>query len=505
MNPLKMLVTSKNKLQFKYGKNFAKLETLFQNLMDADKKKGLDTMLIYIDDEASATKAGIKATKLINEKICKKAVDEIAKKHTPAYIVIVGAGDVIPFQNITNPAEDDDVEVQSDLPYACDAPYSKTIDVFTGPTRVVGRLPDVMGVQKDIGYFKTLITNIIKQKPAGLQKYSSYFAMSASVWKKSTAMTLQTVFNDNKMLVLSPSGEPDKPVTKEILSPLIHFYNCHGAKTDPGYYGQKGNNYPTAISSSNLIKNIAYGTVIAAECCYGAQLYDAANVKNIYSMANTYLENGAICFLGSSTIAYGPADHNSLADLFTQYFIKSILDGASSGRALLEARQKFLSESGPQLDPYELKTLAQFLLLGDPSVQPVICDEDVFSKTMIGGTVQNNRMKLVSKGISLGNSMSPSVKIDAQPESANREELAGIIRKTRFQNASQKGIYAVQANPALNGIQKNVTGNHIVFRTFIKQKQKYNFNRKHKYNRIKVLVVKENKNQILGWRVYESR
>ena len=499
-NPVKVLVTSKKKLQFKYGNNFSALEKLFKTLITADAKKSLDTKLIYIDDDASAKAAGIKATKLINEKTCKKAIDDISKKHTPAYIMIVGAQDVIPFQCIINPAGDDgDAEVESDLPYACESAYSSSINDFTGPTRVVGRLPDLPGVQKNISYFTTLINNIIKQKPAAATKYNSqYFAISTSVWKKSTAMTLQSVFNSHEMLLLSPSGKPDKPFTKGELKPLIHFYNCHGAKVDPGYYGQKGKNFPTAIASTALAKNIAYGTVIAAECCYGAQLYDSSDLKNINSIASTYLQYGAVTFMGSTTIAYGPSDSNSLADLMTRYFIESILNGASAGRALLEARQKFLSESGPQLDPYELKTLAQFLLLGDPSVQPVMSEESAESKTMIGGSVQNNRMRLASKGINLANTISPSVKTNANQVSANEEELNNILRKAKFDGANDKGVFAVKANKSLTGIEKKITDSHILFRTYIKKK-------KNNRNDFQVLVVKENKDQILGWRMYESK
>jgi hypothetical protein len=48
-----------------------------------------------------------------------------------------------------------------------------------------------------------------------------------------------------------------------------------------------------------------------------------------------------------------------------------VLDGASLGRALLEARQKYIQAAPTPLGPIDLKTLGQFVLLGDPSVQPV--------------------------------------------------------------------------------------------------------------------------------------
>jgi hypothetical protein len=46
------------------------------------------------------------------------------------------------------------------------------------------------------------------------------------------------------------------------------------------------------------------------------------------------------------------------------------LAGASLGRAVLEARQQYAA-SMTDLDPVDLKTLAQFNLLGDPSIHPV--------------------------------------------------------------------------------------------------------------------------------------
>src|SRR5262249_7732106 len=48
-----------------------------------------------------------------------------------------------------------------------------------------------------------------------------------------------------------------------------------------------------------------------------------------------------------------------------------VLRGHSVGRAFLEAQQEFIKSSAPRIDVYELKTIAQFLLLGDPSLHLV--------------------------------------------------------------------------------------------------------------------------------------
>jgi hypothetical protein len=56
--------------------------------------------------------------------------------------------------------------------------------------------------------------------------------------------------------------------------------------------------------------------------------------------------------------------------LACSYFVDGVLNGASIGRAALEARQRFVRQV-TVLSPVNSKTLAQFNLLGDPSVHPV--------------------------------------------------------------------------------------------------------------------------------------
>jgi len=506
MQPIKLIVTSKNKLKFKYGTKFSEIEKLLKNLQDADKKRGLDTRIVFIDDATSTKRAGIKPAKTVTEQEAKKAIDDLYKRYTPAYILIVGAQDVIPFQEIDNPAEDEDATVPSDLPYACDAPFSRKVDNFTGPTRVVGRIPDVPGQQTDTKYLRRLISNSINHKPKNADLYRDYFSVSAWVWKKSTELSLQSMFGHNGKMLTSPgvkgsNNPPYKPFTKKQLQPMTHFYNCHGAEMDLNYYGQKGQSFPEALESANLLSKISPGTIVAAECCYGAQLLDPVrNGLPSYSIANNYLANDAIAFVGSSTIAYGPADSQSLADLITQFFIKNVLKGASTGRAFLEARQRFLTESGPDLDPCELKTLAQFYLLGDPSVQPAECEEAETTKLTVGNATMNSRKNLYIKGKSLENSIGSTRKQNTRASIKDKKQLSQILKKTNFSDKDKRAVYNVKSKNMTGVLQKKLGGMDVKFHTY---QQEYNTGGK--YFKYRVLVVKENSAQILGWRAYESR
>lgn len=499
MTTLKVIISSKKNLQSKYGNNFITVDKLLKNLVTADGKRGITTQIIYIDDTASASKAGIAAVTSVTRQSAKKAVDDIYKKLKPAYIALFGSQDIFPFQEINNPANDDDNIIPSDLPYACDAPYSTNISSFTGPTRVVGRIPDIPGVA-DMVYLKITFDTIINYKKVKSEKLLDYFSVTADVWKKSTQQSLSNMFANNTNLKNCPIDV--SPHASSDLKQLIHFYNCHGSPTDSKFYGQKGNYYPTAQHSPHLDGKISIGTIIAAECCYGAELFDPANegTHNL-SIANTYFKNKAIAFTGSSTIAYGPSSGNGLADLITQYFIKNIINGSSTGRALLEARQKFLSVSGPHLDPYELKTLEQFYLLGDPSIQAII---EVASDSS-SDTVDNRRLNLFHKGLNLAATIAPSEKVESPLRKSKKpvtDEIKKIFEQTGFTGNEEEVLYEVKSkNKKVEAFGKGFSGGeNITYRALIQESKKVNG-----FSIFDVLVLKESGKELLGWKVYSRK
>ena len=175
----------------------------------------------------------------------------------------------------------------------------------------------------------------------------------------------------------------------------IHFINCHGAEGDTQFYGQQGTDYPVSLRASDITGHVAQGTVVAAECCYGAQLWGGGRGEPV---AMAYLRNGAVGYLGSTTIAYGPADANGDADLVCQYFLEAVLAGASLGRAALEARQRFV-RGVTVLSPVSTKTLAQFQLLGDPSACPVQAAAPSRSRRAAKTARQARRVRLLEHAI----------------------------------------------------------------------------------------------------------
>ena len=362
----KLVVTNRAALTAKYGTvGFKRIEAALSAARDADHARGLSSRRVLLDrppkgiatvadrSDAGATKA---------------AVDALVGALTPLYVMILGGPDVVAQPLLRNPTNDDDASVPSDLPYACAAAPGTNPTAFVGPSRVVGRLPDALGAD-DPDALIHAITVAAGWKARPSAQLLPIFGISADPWKISTRLSVQHLPGAANTVHLSPPEGPVWPPRD--FKARLHFVNCHGADTDPHWFGQRGSSYPVAVDADLVASAVTPGTVVAAECCYGAQHYDPSLAGGHRGVALSYLAGGAYGVFASSTLAYGPASAMGSADLLTRYFLASVLEGASLGRAALEARLRFVQEQG-ELDPIDLKTLVQFDLLGDPSIHPMV-------------------------------------------------------------------------------------------------------------------------------------
>lgn len=428
----KLVVTVSSRLAKKYG-SLTSISEALDRLVAADRVRGIETRIVYMDDAKSMKPYGgapVKSAKSASQ--CKAAIDAIFRKASPEYLILLGAADVIPHVPLKNPAlADGDPFAFGDIPYACDAKYSTDPAKFTGPTRVIGRLPDLVGA-KDPSYLVSLIDNAAGYSSRPASDYAKFFSVTADAWKGSTSLSLKNVFKTDKGMKRVPPGGPTW--SKSQLNVRSFFINCHGGSANPNFYGDDGTNQPESLLASDLAaKGIPEGAVASVECCYGAELYDPALAAGSVGICSTFLGEGGYGYFGSTTIAYGPPTGNGAADLITQYFLRDVLSGASLGRAALQAQQRFIQNSG-SLDPIGLKTLAQFILLGDPSIHPVVAQGPklLTAKTLVNGVsdaIVNfaaargmRRKDLVNAGLALAASVASaqiSKAIKAKPALAN--------------------------------------------------------------------------------------
>ena len=198
------------------------------------------------------------------------------------------------------------------------------------------------------------------------------FALSTKTWRLSTQLTLGKLAGVSGTVRTCPPS--DVSWTAAELAPVVHLVNCHGAEFDPRWYGEARlgqQDVPPAMDARLLPGLIPRGSVVAAECCYGAAHWPPAAAGGQAGIAATQLREGASGVFGSANVSYGPAAANAYADVICQLFVSEVLAGAFLGRAALTARQRFV-QGESFLDPSDLKTLGQFDLLGDPSAHPIV-------------------------------------------------------------------------------------------------------------------------------------
>ena len=454
----KVIVTNVSALKQKYAGKYSAVRAAITKWIAADDERGIRTRLVALDSASAMRRLGGRAvTDAGDEQQNKKAIDAIYTKLRPDYLVILGAVDVIPHQDLLNPLfsppDDPDRYALSDLPYACEAPYSRRINDFIGPTRVVGRVPDLTGATNP-AYLIRLIDYAARWHSQPRKQYERPLAISAEVWEGSTRLTLRNLFHTSATVRLSPPRGPKW--SKRDVARMTHFINCHGSPVSPEFLGQRGtNSYPVSHEAAHIAGKVVRGTIVAVECCYGAELYDPALLPdNQAGIANVYLGGGAYAYFGSSTIAYGDAEFNSAADLVCQYFLAGVLQGASQGRATLEAQQRF-ARAGTDLDPVDLKTLAQFMLLGDPSVHPVAKTASGPSRkrkqAIVGsdeGTRRDRRVALLRKGLGISQVQGTAVRAQKAPP---RKLVASLEQVARARKLTPTNVLTFNVRqPAVN-------------------------------------------------------
>jgi len=404
----KIVVTHWAAIEAKYGTGASRILAALEGLVAADAARGIATTLVRLDRATDLAPFGaLPMRDARDQEGAKRAVDAIDEAIRPHYYLILGGPDIVPMQELENTigmvsrsaaVGDSDFNVPSDAPYACDAPYSKDPTDFQHPSRVVGRLPDLTWAKRPV-YLVELLRLAAAARPLPRAEFEKGFALSAKCWERATRACVEALFGRGARVDLSPPRKDPWP--SSVLAPRLHFINCHGGNMDAAFAGEDvpdedGNrgDFSVALTARTLRGKVTPGTVVAAECCYGAQLFDSSRgrdpgdprdipdvewpARGTPGIALEYLRQGASGYFGSSTVAYGasysppgdPAFGNEHADVICRVFLEKVLEGCSLGRAALEARLAY-ARSVKRASPVLWKTLAQFHLLGDPSVHPV--------------------------------------------------------------------------------------------------------------------------------------
>lgn len=377
LRPMKLIVTSKFKLAGKYGPDgFMRIEEKLSELERAT--EGVGVKKIYVDERS--TLDGLEAVDPTDPWAVKALIDEIderlqAEGREAKFLLFVGGYDVIPFCRLPNPADDEELEVWSDNPYA------SRDDNYLLPHRAVGRIPD--GKEEDIllslldvaieshrerGRLTGRVAGLIR----GLHRSPSSLGLSAEIWQEASKAVFEAIGN-SKGLEVSPPFTDQEFLERHTRVPPLAYFNLHGVKEAAYWYGHsssgQGVDFPIALTPLNLAWAEVSGAVVYSEACYGARLREG-NADSSIPLA--FLAKGAKAVIGSTGMAYGSLTPPlSGADLLGRNLWLGLKRGFTVGEALLRAKLGLVEEMSERqgfLDGEDQKTILSFVLYGDPSL-----------------------------------------------------------------------------------------------------------------------------------------
>ncbi len=372
----KLIITNKSAINAKYGIQSEIVLAKILKLVEIELAKGMSTMLVYLDE---IDKIGL--PKVTNKDDCKQnkdAIDALFNHYKPEAVVLLGSDDIVPFQRLNDPLPSATMPepVYSDLPYACDTPYSMEISSYILPVRRVTRLPDVNGPLTQYGleaFIKTLYY-------AGSWASSNY-NLYEDWWNVCTTQRTVAMYATrdyfkkhgvNFNIFQSP---PYGPKWDEgIYAKMVHHHILHGCKGRNILYGESNTNpttYPEAVKGELLYEKVRQGMVLLERACYGAQLYNPRSLENM-PLANIYLSSGAASMIGSTVTTYSRSTDMHYSDYIVSMFMEEILNGNDISSALLAARHNLRLKFSTEINnPVFQKIFAEYVVYGNSDVRPV--------------------------------------------------------------------------------------------------------------------------------------
>ena len=483
--PVYVIMSSIFGLNRKYGSNN---KDFINNEMNAvadaiSNRKGWEAQVFYPDEYASVGTSGPSA-KMLHQELVKLDNTLKQKGQMIGALLIVGGDDVVPFFSLKNPTGDSDTEVPSDAPYG--ALDSDRCYEMQWP---VGRVPG--DGSNDPGLLMQQLRSIqdyhilqySSQKTVDKQKKNAKkapkktgkcFGYTCAAWITPSTIVYKTIADSSSLSVCPATTSANFPISA-FDSCDFGYFNLHGIKGQPNWYGQKRNDdtssgprIPTALEIKNVsgVKNTP--KVVFAECCYGAET--PKRYEN-NCMSLHFLGKTTKVFIGSTTIAYGALTSTLVAaDLLGYLFWKHLLTGISCGEAFRRAKKNLateMEEKNGGLDSEIQKTLLSFVFYGDPLYT---IDENANINDIMQRSKTPREYELLGEESSYENMLDPEMSSDIYKEvkrayninSAANDYSQFMIKKEMNYNLT--GRYTAHALPehsnyVITYIRDNRVGN----------------------------------------------
>ncbi|HUX99229.1 MAG TPA: C25 family cysteine peptidase [Candidatus Deferrimicrobium sp.] len=403
----KIILSHKANLIAVYGNDgFKKIHDALEQLANVS---ALETEIVYLDDKTSTKKHNLDPVKEANPELIQNFIETLCKTSDAEYLLIIGGHRIIPFSQLKDPTN------PTQMVYS-DAPYADTYqDDLRSPDISLGRMPD--GAVTDPGLVLKQINTAIKHHKGVAAKTTDTTGVSAKTWEN-VSQELFKKIKDQTELILTPDWglgnkvpehinlgiirptkwQMERPakvteaiikhvssLVKKTLDPKAFtgrkfiYFNVHGSDETTEWVGEimsqvkiEGEDcilivYPDILKPETIKQANVENAIVFSEACFGA--YTIGKVPD-NSNALCLLNQGALCFVGSTAVAYGESrkSYPRWADVMVKYFFDFVKRNYSIGEAFQMAKQRYVGTERP-FNREDLKTMFEFVLFGDPEIK----------------------------------------------------------------------------------------------------------------------------------------
>ena len=324
-----------------------------------------------LDDPVGMAAAGLPALGSGPSTAAVGAVRAFAARQDCDAVLLVGGHRVLPMVEIANPvrnrALDPDAVVLTDLPYGADG---ETLWDYVSCPRVVSRLPSPRSGRLED--FLAVIDLVGRTAPP---KYGAT-AIVSDEWRHTGARVAERIPGP-VLLRIAPHYALDDRHRDDLKRRWL-YVNLHGRRDHDEWqaFDERSGFVKVMDHVSFSFPEVA-GSSMYCENCYG---FKPRSNPFGETCIDAGFRSGMRSIVAATGLAYGahltkigaggsPVLEN--ADLLACAFFDGVRDSLGSGEAVREARRQFLARiegrPGRVGTSFELKTLLQFQLLGDPT------------------------------------------------------------------------------------------------------------------------------------------
>ncbi len=358
-------------------------------------------------------------------------------------VCLVGDDEALPFSRVEDPCGYDDA-VLTDVFYG----------MRTTPTaaeRMAGDVVPDVPVSRIPSDDPALVRRLL-----GATLYPSWsggLGVSAAVWREATTEVLSRIGAGLEPHLSPPRARAEVEAHLRA-RPGRLLFNVHGTLQEPAWYGEGDGRFPEVLRPSGV--EVAEGAVVFSEACYGATLADGAE-----SIAPTFLERGAGCFVGSTVIAWGSSRGGPplLADDLATHFYRALDEGRPGAVALHEARLALVEAAGGGLSAPLHNTAISFVYYGAPQQAGALAR----ARAQLRARLTPGAWQVLSTGRVAMRALSGEVR-DADAVARRLEQLLDArpadARVVRYGSGAASVLCEVGAGPVMRraGVDVDATG-----------------------------------------------